>query len=89
MILKNLLKELKERLTILFKLSIITDESRLSGYFCSETIFNLSNRVLSDAEIRVLEKGLDYAPIQRKINQPELRHDFNDFCRRIRLKWHF
>ena len=71
------------------KTSIITDESRLSGYFCSETVFNLSNRVLSDAEIRVLEKGLDYAPIQRKINEPELRHDFNDFCRRMRLKWHF
>ena len=71
------------------KTSIITDESRLSGYFCSETVFNLSNRVLSDAEIRVLEKGLDYAPIQRKINEPELRDDFNDFCTRMRLKWHF
>ena len=50
----------------------------------------MSNRVLSDAESRVLEKGLDYAPIQRKINEPELRHDFNnDFCRRMRLKWNF
>ena len=48
-------------------------------------MFNLSNRVLSDAEIRVLEKGLDYAPM----NEPELIHDFNDFCRRMRLKWHF
>ena len=48
------------------KTLVTTGESRLSGYFCSETVFNLSNRVLSDAEIRILEKGLDYAPIQRK-----------------------
>ena len=75
--------------SIQIKTSITTDESRLSGYFCSETMFNLSNRVLSDAEIRVLEKGLDYAPIQTKMNEPELIHDFNDFCRRMRLKWHF
>ena len=27
--------------------------------------------------------------IQRKINEPELRRDFNEFCRRMRLKWHF
>ena len=49
----------------------------------------MSNRVLSDAKIRILEKGLDCAPIQRKINEPELRSDFNDFCRRMRLKWYF
>ena len=58
--------------------SIMADESRLTGYFCSGTIFNLSNRVFSDHEIKVLEKGLDFAPIQRKINEPELRSDFGD-----------
>ena len=36
-----------------------TFENRLTGYFCSDTVFNLSKKVLSDAEIRVLEKGLD------------------------------
>ena len=36
-----------------------TYENRLTGYFCSDTVFNLSKKVLSDAEIRVLEKGLD------------------------------
>lgn len=29
---------------------------------------NLGLRVLSDVESRVLEKGLDYAPMQNKIN---------------------
>ena len=45
---------------------------RLSGY--------LSKKVLTDIEIKVLEKGLDYAPIQNKINEPELRRDFEEFC---------
>ena len=66
-----------------------SDESRLSGYFCSDTVFNLSKRVLSETEIRILEKGLDYAPMQRKINEPELKSDFEEFCRRMRIKWHF
>ena len=35
------------------------------GYFCSDTIFNLSHKVLSDSEIKVLEHELDFAPIQK------------------------
>ena len=66
-----------------------TDSTCLSGYFCLETVFNLSSRVLSDVEIKVLEKGLDYVPIQNKINKPELRNDFNEFCRRMHLTWYF
>ena len=66
-----------------------TSSNLLKGHFCSDTIFNLSHRVLSDAEIKILEKGLDFAPIQRKINERELRKDFEEFCRRMRIKWHF
>ena len=66
-----------------------TYSTRLTGYFCSETVFNLSNRALSEAEIKVSEKGLDYAPIQNKINEPELMNDFNEFCRKMPLKWYF
>ena len=40
-------------------------------------------------EIKILEKGLDYAPIQNKINEPELRRDFEDFARQVRLKRYF
>ena len=36
-----------------------------------------------------MEKGLDYAPIQKTINQPEIKQDFEEFCRKMRLKWHF
>ena len=52
-------------------------------------VFNFSNRALSDAEIKVWEKQLDYARIQNKINEPELRNIFNEFCIRMRLKWCF
>ena len=67
----------------------VTSEGRLSGYFFSETVFNLSRKVLTETEIKILEKGLHFAPIQRKINEPELRSDFEEFCRRVRVKWHF
>ena len=69
--------------------SVRTEECRLSGNFLSDTVFNLSRKVLTDTEIKVLEKGLDFAPIQRKLNEPELRRDFKDFCRHLRLKWYF
>ena len=38
-------------------------------------------------EIKILEKGLDYAPIQNKVNDPELRQDL--FSRKMRRKWYF
>ena len=40
-------------------------------------------------EIKILEKGLDKAPIQKKINEPESRRDFENIARRMRLKWYF
>ena len=69
--------------------NINSSNDRISGYFCSDPVFNLSKKILTDIEIKVFEKGLDYAPIQNKINEPELRRDFEEFCRRMRLKWHF
>ena len=36
-------------------------------------------------EIKVLENSLDYAPIQNKIKEPELKQDF-EFCRKMHLK---
>ena len=67
----------------------MTTEGRVSGSFCSDTVFKLSHRVLTETEIKVLEKGLDYVPIEKKINEPELRKDFSEFCRRMRNKCYF
>ena len=41
--------------------NITSTDKRMPGYFCSETIFNLSDRVLTDKVIEVSEKGLDFA----------------------------
>ena len=64
-------------------------DDRFESYFCSDAVFNLSNRVLSDSGIKVLKKNLEFAPIQGKIDEPELRNDFHKFSRRIRIKWNF
>ena len=47
------------------------------------------SKVLTDAEITILEKGLYFAPIQNKIHEPELRKDFEKFCKRMRIKYYF
>ena len=49
----------------------------------------MSKKVLTETEIKVLEKGLDFAPIQKTLNEPELRKDFEKFSRTMRCKWHF
>ena len=67
----------------------VAETKCLKGYFCSKSVFNLSKKVLTETEIRVLEKGLDFAPIQKSLNEPELRKDFEEFSRRMRCKWHF
>ena len=68
-----------------FSCDVIPDK-RLKGYFCSDTVFNLSGSVLSESEINVLEKELELAPFQRKVNEPELRRDFQKSFRRMRIK---
>ena len=62
---------------------------RIKGYFCSDTIFNLSNKFLNETEIRVLEKGLGFVPTPNMINEEDLRRDFNEFSRKMRCKWYF
>ena len=42
---------------------------RRTGYFCSDTVFNLSNQVLSEIDIRVLEKGQVSGPILAPLAQ--------------------
>ena len=88
----EILEELENNANVNFtvcKHKYNTDDSRMKEYFCSDTVFNLSNKVLTEDDIKVLEKGLDFAPIHRKLNEPELREDFQNFRRRMRIKWHF
>ena len=86
----NILEELQNRTEVSGNnITENTSINRLKAYFYSDAIFNLSHRILPDAEIKILEKGLDFAPIQTKVNEPELRKGFEEFCRRTRIKWQF
>ena len=67
----------------------LTDEGRLSGVFCSKIVYNLSHELLTETEIKMLEKRIDFAPVQRTLKESELHKDFEEFCRRMRCKWHF
>ena len=62
---------------------------RLKRYFCSDTVFNLSKKVLTETEIGVLERGLGFVPTPNLINEENLRWDFDDFSRKMRCKWYF
>ena len=62
---------------------------RLKSYFCSDKVFNLSKKVLTETEIRVLERGLGFVPTPKLINEENLRKDFDEFSRKMRCKWYF
>ena len=58
----------------------ITDKGRLKEIFFSDTVFNLSHKVFTKTKIKVLERGLDFAPTQKC--------RVVEFCR-MQVKWHF
>ena len=62
------------------------NNGRLKGYFCSDVVFNLSHKVLTDLEISVLGKGLGFSPTPTFINEVDLRRDFSG---KMRCKWFF
>ena len=39
-------------------------------------------------KLRFFKRSLDFVPVQRKINEHELRSDSEEFCRWVRTKWH-
>ena len=61
----------------------------LQVYFCSDVVFNLSHKVLTELEISVLGKGLGFLPTPTFINEADLRKNFADFARKMRCKWFF
>ena len=55
----------------------------------SETVVNLSSVNLTEAETRVLSKGLNFCPTPGNINSMQLEDDLNYFARSLRIKEHF
>lgn len=55
----------------------------------NHTVVNLSKRLLTEAEISLLSKGLKFCPMPEKIDVYNLRKDIRDYIRRIRLREYF
>lgn len=55
-----------------------------------ENVLNLSNKVLTEAQINVLSEGVGFCPVPLEINKEQLKQDFTDLLtRKMRNKWHF
>ena len=63
--------------------------SRLDGKFVSDNVINLSKKVLTEAQIKVLSKGLKFCPTPKEIDRAKVMEDLENFGRRLRLKWYF
>jgi hypothetical protein len=55
----------------------------------TNAVLNLSSVVLSDSEISLLSKGLNFCPVPRDIDEKQVREDTRAFFRRLRLKEYF
>ena len=85
----NILHDLHKSQGVTAEKSPKSVNGRLKGYFCSKTVFNVSRKFLTETEIRVLEKDLGFAPTPTRINESDLKRDFNEFSRKMRCKWYF
>lgn len=45
----------------------------------------MSDKTLTEKQIKVLEKGLKFTPTPRRNNTEEMTNDIEAFCRRLRL----
>ena len=56
-------------------------------------VFDLSSSIFPNYEVKVLERGLDFAPTQQKIKESELRKDFHVLQKNVNQmefsKWTF
>ena len=55
----------------------------------TQTVVNFSRRLLTEAEISLLSKGLKFCPTPEKVDMYSLREDIKEFTRRIRLREYF
>ena len=44
---------------------------------------------MTETEIQIVERGLGFAPTPTKINETDLRSEFNEFSKTISSKWFF
>ena len=64
-------------------------DGRLKGKFVSKNVINLSKRNLTENEISLLSKGLNFIPTCNKVDVAQLKLELELFGTMLRLKWHF
>ena len=64
-------------------------DGQLKGKFVGENVINLSKRDLSENEISLLSKGLNFIPTCNKVDVARLKMELEQFGRMLCLKWHF
>ena len=66
------------------------NNGRMNGYSCSDLVFNLSHKVLTNLEIDVLGKGLGFSLTTTFINEVDLiTRGSVSFARKMRCRWFF
>ena len=55
----------------------------------TDTICNVSSAKLSESEISLLNKGLNFCPSTKEPNQEQLLDDLYYFCRKLKVKEYF
>ena len=61
----------------------------MEGKFFSKNIMNFSNRVLTENEIRVLDKGLNFVPTPEKLDRYQIKKDLERLARNIKLRMYY
>ena len=63
--------------------------NRLQGNFVSKNVVNLSRQNLTDSEISLLPKGLNFVPTSNTIDKAKLKTEIEALGRVLKLKWQF
>ena len=53
------------------------------------SVFNISNHPINRDELNLLEKGMNYIPVNPHWNNTIWQRDILDFTRKLKLAWHF
>ena len=62
------------------------NSKRMQGKFVSQNVFNLSDRVLTENEIKVLDKGLNFVPAPEKLDRLQIKNDLEKLGTDIKLR---
>ena len=83
----NVLNQIKEK-AISAPPGILPKGITMDSYI-GYTVINLSDTTLTKAQVSALEKGLTFCPTPDPPNKSLIWTDFNEFHRRLCLKFHF